>query len=975
MSNFNFKFKRVVLVDSADLCYAELPLDEHAILLGKGNIGKSSILNSLRLFLLPEVNFAKAESKFAFRTSDKNSYYTKDESFNHYFPSPTSFLILEVENFTGSHCQILSKGTGYQYNRLFVPLAYDQIRDLFWSEGDDEDGIGQAIEGLSFASVSQKIKKRAPKTVSANDTEKLKQLLYASNFLNDDETRYSLFPLVEQDSSKVNSLKALFLLLFDMNSNSEAMAMAIANIIEADKKSSNDMLNFNIDDFLSRHEELETESHHLNRIRNKERKYESLLSTYTHYRQLSEADIAYAHFSWVLKKQKASTLAEKSEVDKSIAPVLEKTQRFSADCDALKRQIANMNVQITSRQSDLREAKSELKKAEKLQQHFYSDVSIEEAVKLIEAELTELDKALQATKDDAAADKRRKELTVRVTEYSKELTRLKDSAKNKEYLLTEQLSASTSDVLAAVNKRLLQANPQRQLKPQEVEAIEQFTTLFKDQGTVHEWYDIAFGKQSKDIFDDLDGRVADLTRLHDKANNELQKLQQPTNSLSHQKDIQDLETKVSDLTSTWNSLKRHPFATANLEDYQQKLSIHEIDQKNLVAQLTIVDTSWSEAKQALAELQPKQEAFIQRLGSYVTLEKTCDRLVKHYPRVSSIDAEKQNFSEDLPLTATALDNIETELRQFDVQRLEIIGGLKDFIAEGVIEDECNIRVDSPSSSDIKQTFSRLEEIFNELPQKQAFLSEQIVSHNQSVSHYTKSLTTQAEHIKAFTNQLNRDFSTIQINDLEQVEVTIEIDQRFNSLVAEINSADFHGEEMLSKNFYDRLKVFVNSFFGNNNNDSRLTMDKIVKGLHYRIKKQGKQTWQTKKQSNSTTSLINLQLAQILLNRIKKKGASVVFPLVHDELADISIDQFDWLLPHLTKNDFRLFSAATYSVSTELIRKVGQLHEIGSMRTSRAYSEGRTIVYWKGAEQFTDAASAKASSAVFAEQSELELADK
>lgn len=974
MSNFNFKFKRVVLVDSADLCYAELPLDEHAILLGKGNVGKSSILNSLRLFLLPEVNFARAETKFAFRTSDKNSYYTKDESFNHYFPSPTSFLILEVENFTGSHCQILSKGTGYQYNRLFVPLAYSQIRDLFWSEGDDEDGIGQAIEGLSFASVSQKIKKRAPKTVSANDTEKLKQLLYASNFLNDDETRYSLFPLVEQDSSKVNSLKALFLLLFDMNSNSEAMAMAIANIIEADKKSSNDMLNFNIDDFLSRHEELENESRNLNHIRNKEGKYNSLLRTYQHYRQLSEADLAYAHFSNTLKKQKESTLTEKAEVDKKISPVLEKVQQFGADLDKLKRKTTDIEAQIKSRIADLQQANSEILQAEKLKQQFYNDMTIEAATQLVEAELDELDAQLKASLDEVEAEKRRRHLTEKVAELNKELKRLKDSAQNKQYLLTEQLSETSADVLTAVNKSLIQANPQRQLKQQEVDIIEQFTELFQDQGTTYDWYDITFAKQSTEIFDDLDARVAELNQQLTKANNELKQLQQPANTLTHQKNIQDLEQKIADLKSRWKSLKRHPVASGNLEDYQQKLSDYEVDQKNLLAQRTVIDANWTEANKALSELQPQQEVLKKTLERYITLENTCNRLVRSYPRLGAIPPTKQDLPDDIPLTEATLDKIDDDLRQFDVQRLEIISGLKDFIAEKVIEDECNIRVDSPSSSDIKQTFSRLEEIFTELPQQQAFLSEKIGSHNQSVSHYTKTLTNHAEHIKAFTNQLNRDFSAIKINDLEQVEVTIEIDQRFNSLVAEINSADFHGEEMLSKNFYDRLKVFVNSFFGNDK-DSRLTMDKIVKGLHYRIKKQGKEAWQTKKQSNSTTSLINLQLAQILLNRIKKKGASVVFPLVHDELADISIDQFDWLLPHLTKNDFRLFSAATYSVSTELIRKVGQLHEIGSMRTSRAYSEGRTIVYWKGAEQFTDAASAKASSAVFAEQSELVLADK
>ena len=973
MSKFSFKFKRIILVDSADFCYVEIPLDEHAILLGKGNVGKSSILNSLRLFLLPEVNFNKAESKFAFRTSDKNSHYTRDESFNHYFPSSTSFLILEVENFTGSHCQILSKGTGYQYNRLFVPLAYDHIRDLFWSEDDDEDGIGQAIEGLSFASVSSKIKKRAPKTISANETEKLRQLLYASNFLNDDETRYSLFPLAEQDSSKVNSLKALFLLLFDMNSNSEAMAMAVANIIEADKKSSNDALNFNIDEFLSRHEELEADSKKLTFIKNKENKYSSLLITYQQYRQLSDADIAYAHFSWALQTQKDSTLAEKKEVDGNIAPILDKEQKIRTSLDASKRNIATVNTQISSRTSDLQEAKSETQKAEELRQQFYSPMTIKEATKHVEDELEEADIQLEASKDEAIAQERRKLLTEKIFNLTKEIKRLNDSAQNKQYLLTEQLSESASDVLSAVNKRLIQANPKRQLKSQEVEVIEQFTAMLHDRGTEYDWFDITFAKQSNNIFDDLDEHVSDLNKKLEKANIELKNLQQPANALSNQKNIQELENKIADLKNKWACLKRHPIAFANLDGYQQKLTDHEVDLKNLITERTGIESNLAGAQKVLTQLQPQQQALDQKLVNYVALKETCDRLVRHYPRLSLGNANKQGFSKEILLTRASLDKVETDLRRFDNQRLEIISGLKDFISEKIIEDEFNIRVDSPTSNTIKQTFSRLKEIFSELPQHQSFLSEKISSHNLTVSHYTKNLTNHAEHIKAFTDKLNRDFSTITINDLERVEVTIQIDKRFESLVAEINSADFHADEMLSKNFYERLKVFVNGFFGNSK-DSRLTMDKIIKGLDYRIKKQGKDTWQTKKQSNSTTSLINLQLAQILLNRIKKEGSSVVFPLVHDELADISIDQFDWLLPHLTDNDFRLFSAATYSVSTELIRKVGNLHEIGSMRTSRSYSEGRTIVYWKGSEKFTDVASAKASKTIFAEQNELVLAD-
>lgn len=369
MSNFHFNYKRIVLVDSADLCYAELPLDEHAILLGKGNVGKSSILNALRLFLLPEVNFSRCEAKFAFRTADKNSYYSKDQSFQHYFPSPTSFMILEVENFTGSHCQILTRASGYQYHRLFVPLPYAQIRDLFWSCCDDEDGIGRAVKHLSFTFLREQIKKRAPEALLVRDAEKLKKLLYASDFLNDIETRYSLFPLVEQDTSKVNSLRSLFLLLFDMNANNKAMATAIANIIEADKKSANDILNFNIDDFLSRHEELGQEERQLTSIRNKENRFNQLQATFETYTRLSEADINYANFVKQLAQQKSQTLQKKQIIEDKIKPLQNALERHERDLKTVDSQLASIDTKLKSRQEDLDSAQKEQAEGEAGQTH------------------------------------------------------------------------------------------------------------------------------------------------------------------------------------------------------------------------------------------------------------------------------------------------------------------------------------------------------------------------------------------------------------------------------------------------------------------------------------------------------------------------------------------------------------------------------------------------------------------------------
>ena len=73
---------------------------------GQNNKGKTSILNALKLFLLPEENLKDCKNKFAFRDS-KGGFYSGGESHRHYFPDDFSFIVLEAENRHGAFCQIL----------------------------------------------------------------------------------------------------------------------------------------------------------------------------------------------------------------------------------------------------------------------------------------------------------------------------------------------------------------------------------------------------------------------------------------------------------------------------------------------------------------------------------------------------------------------------------------------------------------------------------------------------------------------------------------------------------------------------------------------------------------------------------------------------------------------------------------------------------------------------------------------------
>ncbi len=972
MNIFNFEYKRVVLVDSADLCYVEIPLDQHAILLGKGNIGKSSILNSLRLFLLPENNFANCKNKFSFRSKD--GIYTKDQSFQHYFPSTRSFLILEVKNTTGYHCQVLYKAKNYHYHRLFVPLAYEQIRDLFWQcDDDDREQIGRAVEGLSLASVMKKIKQRAPQAQSVSDTGKLKELLYANDLISDIKTKYSLFPLVDNNASKIDSLKTLLLLLFDMSANRGSMATAVAHIIEADKKSQDDRLDFDINQFLKDHEKFEQEEGELNKIKNKQGMFNQLKNKVTQYKKLSAADWQFIHFTYQLEKEKTKQLHNKRKITDKIIPLQQEQARLNGNINNARNKLIEVRATITQKTNELEQAKEACQRGGIVCQD-YKELSTNEIIETLNHAINKTESHINALNDDHLAEQQRIVLNKAIAKHKNTIQQLQDSIANKEYILTKQLLPETSHVLAAINKKLLRVNPKQVLNAEDKETIECFTRLFVAFDDGYHWFDTEFKKQSVEFDEDLEALlVGQQGRLQEKIS-ELNELQQPSNSLHHEKNIKHQQEKLADLQRKADVMKKYSVAKVVLPDFSAVLEDMIIDQTNAQAHCVIQETDCDNVNKKLKVLIIEQAIFDIQLEKYYALEQSCQRLKKSYPRVVqmaktiTIDEEKATAT---LLTTIQLEQIESDLADFDQLREKIINAIRDFIYSKIIDDEDGFLRDAPKSSTVNKTFTRLEEVFTELPQKYSHLKDQIATHNGLVGKYTKVLTDQDTHIQYFKEQLNKEFSTVSINDLEKIEVDIQIDRRFKNLVAEINKEDFFSDHLLSERFYQRLSVFVSTFF-EHQNDAHLTMDKIVTGLTYRIQKKGSKGWQNKKQSDSTTSLINLELVRLLLNRIKKSGCHITFPLVHDELANISLDQFDWLLPRLTKQGFNLFSAGTHSTSSELVYKIKNFHEIGSMRTAYPYHENRTIVYWGGAEQFLSTADAKQTKVAFAEQSSLSL---
>jgi hypothetical protein len=950
-STFTFGIRRLVLVDSAGFCYVEIPVDNHGLILGPGNLGKSSLLNSLRLFLLPENNFKNSRKKFAFRNASAGSFYTNEESFQHYFPSQFSFLIMEAENPAGSHCQILYRDNASQlsYGRAFVPVSYDQLRPLFWN-GDDEDGIGQAVPELSFTRLSEALKKLSKETRLVNDPAKLKTMLYSSELMNADAVRYSVLPLGESDERRVQSLRTLILLLFEMKADDQAMANAVASIIEADKKFADDAFDFNIDDFLNRHDQLKQQQSQLNRIEKERHRFEKLNRDYQAYQTLLRSQHEFAAFrdgvtnalADIAAKRRAALEAFNDQND-TLRHVLQTLKKLEQEASGLKGEIRSADRRI-------KQAEQSQKDGELLISQ-YGDMTLQEIAEIQTEELESKKGHLAALKSAAQAEIRLEQIQRKKQELERKLETLKDRESKQQWQLQNQLDEATAAPLRAVDPRLMMASPGQDLDADSKATIEAFARLFAPNDRGFDWFDTEyqnqparhtnFAEQRHHIEGELNGLEKERSELADTANQEHDRPQL----------IERTEREIRSIEKDLETLQRYPAASTTLRDATEEKQAAEEQLAKLDEQARLEQDKQDAVQAKAAKAKSEKDRIEERERELAALSKSVGTVEHRFPHLKTVEADQPLDIEQV--SAAAFDDLQTQLDDLEERRRNILDHLRQFVYLGIHEDtEGELQKDSPASSVIRSTFKSLSDLFAGMAERWSVLEQQVGIHNETVASYRQALKSNHEHIARFEAQLNRELDGVRINDLVEIRVDIHTDPKFRNLVEEANNIDPYGNQLQSDAFYDRLRVFVADFFGEQGGSKRLTMDKVITGISYRTRKENAANLDKKGQSTSTTALINLELVYRLLKRVLYPGVTLSFPMVLDELASVDISQMPSLLERLRKQGFNLFSAATHSASAEVIYLIGRHLEVGQMRTARPYSKERTLVFWGGAEGFT-----------------------
>lgn len=953
---FQFSIRRLVLVDSAGFCYVELPVDAHAVLLGTGNLGKSSLLNSLRLFLLPESNFRNSRKKFAFRNASAGSHYSNEESYQHYFPGQYSFLIMEVENALGVHCQILyrDKASDLSYGRIFVPVPYSDLRPLFWnsSDPDDTDGIGSAVPGLSFKRVSEAVKKLSNDTVFTSDTHKLRTMLYSSDLMSAEAVRYSVLPLADADERKVQSLRTLILLLFEMKADDRAMAEAVASIIEADKKFADDAFDFDIDQFLLRHEELKQQQEHLNRIDSQRPKFNALSDACQRHNTMAASQTDFAAFRDAIAGALAGARADHQAANETRMGHKDALKQVTSRVNACHKACSELDGEIRAHQRLLKEAQSHQQKGELLIAR-YAGMSHEYIHRILTEEHSEAEAQLKALKNADQAVLQKQRLTEELARFDQQLEQLAERRQRQQWQLHRQLDKRIAAPLQAIDSRLVLASPGKALDEADKETLRAFSALLTNEQDGYQWFDT--------LFEHRPFKEEDLEAAAERLTSERQSIRRRLSELdSDSQNAQDLPAKIDKLekelaavASDLKLLERLPGAKSRIEDASDAISHCEEQRAEQALQLE----AESEKQAALEEQLGQADAKVRRLGErekeLLHMNVTVGSQLKRFPYLENVTADAPLLP--LELSVSRLDDIVETLQQMADLHQRILSDLRDFVREGILEDASgSLQLDNPGTGAIRERFAALTGVFAEVQEQEEVLREQVLAHNETVASYRHALKANFEHIRRFENQLNTELEGVTINDLVEIRVDIHTHPKFRNLVEESEGIDPYSDQLQSDAFYDRLRVFVAEFFSEEGQSNRLTMDRVITGVAYRTRKQDAKALDKKGQSTSTTALINLELVHRLLRRVLYPGVDLSFPMVLDELASVDVSQVPALLARLKHQGFNLFSAATHSASPEVIYQVGRHMEVGLMRTANPYDARRTLVFWGGAEGFSRA---------------------
>ncbi|HDZ9326788.1 MULTISPECIES: hypothetical protein [Vibrio] len=956
-NRFSVNLKRIIAVDSASFAYVEVPLDSNLVLLAKGNWGKTSIVNAVRFFLLPELNLNDCDKKFSFKTPESTTeqeYYTKDEVKNYYFQSVHSKLILEVEHkLIGGgarrHCQIISAGNNYKLNRLFIASPFEDIAHLFWDKSKGvSGGRPDSPPGENLFSALKDVNKT---TALIRNTDELKKHLYNIDVLHPDECPFVIYPLHDLSKNSIESLRALVKLLF--NQDGKSLQLMTATAIDSQDQGSQP-LEVDVKQLINDHDRLEKERAELDQLKANIPAFQELTKEFAIQKVQQTHELEYAQLMINVDalrlhhEEKHRLQCQKVEPLKLAYTEADKVSKESKE--ALK---INQH-DISKSETELKQRELILEKCELICQP-YPGLSTSEVLDALDEHLQERQEKLTQYADASARQIRLEELKGLIQQETDNLKKLKEREANQALAIKAQLAESEVRKLYAINPLLVNANPRRLLNEDEIQAISKFLQLFTLNAAHLQFFDeniplstyTAERSISEQIFDCDAQRISyiseekELLRLNDN----------PT--LHNASEISKVEREITLTQSDVETLKSFELSFQRKKEVQEELEkLNKIKAvKDIEKERNLKDLENSQQAYEKAELEREIAAGlclqISRLNN--SIKSDCLRFPRVQHLTESLRPTDSPENIQLPLPEE-LQTYAQKLERSKDARERVYTQLVQFCIKGIIKDEHGIMENNRSQAAISKSFDTLSIKFQILDQSQSQLEKDTALHNSYLRNRLERLDKTKIKIEQTVQRINEELANATINDLEAVKLKVVLNGSFDDLVLSWREFDdLNTVATLPASWYARLQEFLHSD-AVNSLDGKLRMENIIKQASYMTKKPG-EMWDEKAQSTSTQILINMHFAEIFIQRLCDNISAISFPLILDEVGTVSAEQIPPLIRILNEKGHTLIGATTHGKSADLIDAFGQYLFMDEMSTAEPYDQKRVKTCFSPEQEF------------------------
>lgn len=600
----NFVLKRIVFVNSASHAYSEIMLDEHLALFGANNAGKTASLAATKLMLYPETDFSSCDKKFQFK--GKAGTYSKEDSYEFYFPSDKSFLAMEIENDLGTSCVVLYRAGSYRYYRVFLPLPYELVRPLFWNT--DTHNFAEDISINKLLAFNKK-----HNGIHVNDDKRLVELMY-HNFARDD-SRYCIVPLSDNNKNAVNAFRNIYQMAFDAGTgDSESLADAIATLVEMKRSRPQEKMSADLASLEEKYYQLIQRGEELQILNNNKERYAHIKTSFERLNAKSmETGKQHAILSRQLTKQKSTYTSSHQQASQDLSEAQSAHQVLSNqynDLDKKQNQLAGV---ITQLKNTLDATNQQIVTAQQVMSE-HDSTNADELYKSLNDDHQQLAAEQVALSDSEQTAQMLAQMVSQQNHHRQQLDKKKTQAQNIHSLLLSQVAPHTADVLVSLNADF--ADVAMNLTDAHHRVLDDFANFFTTDSDLLAFENLVLPNTQTQAFnaeeqatqlrqdiEELEKKIKDI----DKKIKEINLTMADSSGESRRKRLTEIAGKIATLDTHLNALKRFDIAMEDLSKHRAELTDKQQSQQTISDELKELELQKRQTSQRLNQAQSKKQ--------------------------------------------------------------------------------------------------------------------------------------------------------------------------------------------------------------------------------------------------------------------------------------------------------------------------------------------------------------------------------